>query len=221
MVKYCTKCGAEVNDKAKFCGKCGAKLSENNESTQSTQSTQSIQSKQSTQNTQSTQNIQSTQNTAINSSSQETRYVEDNTITEMFLNRSGRLNRLRYFKRTIALNVFWIVMILLGTAVLLEEWEYTSTPYEVYCVVLGLAKLFPEYCLNVRRLHDLDNEDLFIAKWIAAMDALTIFLSATGDDFMESSKGIVMLFLYLIFTLYLLFARGTKGDNRFGADPTV
>ena len=70
---YCQKCGTEIPNEAKFCTSCGEKLEQNNAARSDDSSTS-----------------QTSQNG----------YVEDRTIQEMFLKTTGRLNRLRYFKRT-------------------------------------------------------------------------------------------------------------------------
>ena len=87
--------------------------------------------------------------------------VHDETVEEMFLKRDGRLNRLRYFKRSMV---------------------------------------------------------IFLASMIINIPVITI----CSDDFGNLSPSVFLSIVYLVnvvIFLYLLFASGTKGENKYGADP--
>ena len=68
------------------------------------------------------------------------------------------------------------------------------TFFKVFSVVFSSELLLINSAISVRRLHDLDKDGLLVL--------LTFVPLLNG-----------------FFELYLLFAPGTVGDNRYGADP--
>ena len=144
----------------------------------------------------------------------------DNNFEDIFFKRNGRLNRLRYLKRNLAIFGINFLLILVGTILLLGEYEDTNSTFEIYVTICGLLMLYPRYCLDVRRLQDLDG-DTDWAKWIAGMGALAIIdperlVAGSG---LIGLLGIFVVLAYVGISLYLVFAPGTKGDNKYGADP--
>ena len=191
MDRFCSNCGIKLEQGVAFCGFCGAKI-ENDSSVQ--HGSNSIQ-----------HNVQPLVSQG--------RYFEDKTIVEMFFKQNGRLNRLRYFKRSLVVGVIESLLIVLGAVILLEPWEDTNSAFEGYSIICGLIALYPEFCLNVRRLQDLDKgKDM--AYWFAGAGALTVIGSS-----LESGKGAIVALMYLGCALYLTFAEGTKGENQYGSDP--
>lgn len=121
-------------------------------------------------------------------------YKEDETIQEIFLTSDGRLNRLRYFKRT---------LFLAAPALLLYSMSIGSAYHGSNAGFSGALGLFLLYCLicivpgvmlSVRRLHDLN-----LSGWYY----LATLIPVVG----------------VLFSLYVLFAPGTVGANKYGADP--
>lgn len=73
--------------------------------------------------------------------------------------------------------------------------------------------LVPSYCLVVRRLHDMDRDEILAKVYIAGC-ATSYFLSCILKyDFMPLSVVMVIV------ALYVLFVPGTRGSNKYGADP--
>lgn len=122
-------------------------------------------------------------------------YQEDKTISEMFFTAKGRLNRLRYFKRSallIFLEIFFAIIISV------TFWEpsiedITVMGYVLF-VVMIIAFTPSHYFLMIRRLHDLNKTG-----WLC----LVTMIPAVNAPF----------------CIYLLFAPGTVGSNQYGADP--
>ena len=122
-------------------------------------------------------------------------YVEDSGIAEMFFTTKGRLNRLRYFKRALVLGVVATVLaFVIVAATMTPSGDDISTAGYVLFALMCLVFAAPHFMLMIRRLHDLDKDGLFV---------LLALIPAVNS----------------IFALYLLFAPGTKGANRYGTDP--
>lgn len=122
---------------------------------------------------------------------------------ETFLAFTGRLNRMRYFKRLLGLCGLAILFILIPVIMLGASLNGDS----ILGIIMSLGTMFAAYCgmgiaflfiggisLNMRRIHDLGMAEY----WITLL-----------------SLPLVNLF----FSLYLLFAKGTDGDNQYGPDP--
>ena len=125
----------------------------------------------------------------------------DNGIKENFFRWDGRLNRLRFLKRLLALFGISIVLyILMGILVLLsggaamQPDENTFTGIYGFFTLLCIPITVSSYMLMIRRLHDVGLSGYFI---------LLAFIP----------------FVSLGLLLYLLCKHGTEGDNAYGADP--
>lgn len=156
--------------------------------------------------------------------------VKDKGFVENFLKRDGRLNRWRYFKRLLALFLISeLVLIVAGTIVmiifyvLMPDASFWNNDAELknYAIIFAQGVCFlmmPAYfCLMVRRLHDL-NKGEAIAYWLTAVSCANILgldLGQREDSILES----ILQLINLGFTIYLLFFRGTKGNNQYGSDP--
>ncbi|MRS16219.1 DUF805 domain-containing protein [Enterobacteriaceae bacterium RIT691] len=88
--------------------------------------------------------------------------------------------------------------------------------------IWGLAILLPGLAVAVRRLHDLNKSGwLLLAPYgVMIIGFIGLVINAESDN----TTGWVMLLLVaglavLGMSLWMLFARGTTGSNRFGDDP--
>ena len=107
----------------------------------------------------------------------------------------GRLNRLRYLKYMVILALIGIG----GTFVTSCMATFLTGSHESSLVTIvtgiwGIVATVGNVMLVIRRLHDLDKSGWF---------ALITIIPVVG----------------FIFSIYLFFAPGTVGYNRFGADP--
>ena len=128
---------------------------------------------------------------------------------------SGRLNRMAFFGYGL------VLAILLGIAVgaivflLMSDPSGELTP-ELSRVFTGLTivSLWPTAALTVKRLHDMDRTGLH-AVWIFALSGAGALLDqmARGGS---NAISVTLQILSLLVALWLLFARGTDGANRFG-----
>lgn len=197
MSHFCSNCGAKLEQGTIFCGSCGTKVED------VVTSEEKIVQQPIQQPNYHTEAV----NTQLG-------YQEESTFQEMFLKRTGRLNRLRYFKRSLVIGIINIVLVIIGGAIFLKPWELTNSTYEGFTILCGLVALYPEFCLNSRRLEDLDKPPQ-MAYWLAGVGAIAVISSTS----FESGKGAILGLIYLVAALYLLFAEGTRGDNQYGPDP--
>ena len=109
-----------------------------------------------------------------------------------FFTFTGRYNRSRYFFSMLALSLG------LGglsgfLAVFLQAVNLDYLGIAIYILVIPLI-FIGQISIGIRRLHDLD-----LSGWWYLLSFL--------------------LFINIFFGIYLLFFKGTAGDNRFGSDP--
>ena len=144
-------------------------------------------------------------------------YIEDTTMQEMFLKTTGRLNRLRYFKRIMVVTLISLLIDCFLITIFSDAWGNLTSLGDKLTSIVGIITLIPGYCLDVRRLQDLDQNDL-LAKISLVLGFITIFIS-TGDIFSPSKSELLVYFGYTVIALYMLFVPGTKGENKYGPDP--
>lgn len=145
-------------------------------------------------------------------------YVEDKTAEEIFLKRDGRLNRLRYFKRIVAVYLIFIVVSFPAMMIFSDDWGNLSSFGELLVTAINLASLFPLYCLDVRRLHDMDKDET-LAKISFGLGVIGAFVASNSDPFDLSPTATIVYLVETVIALYLLFSPGTEGENKYGADP--
>lgn len=121
------------------------------------------------------------------------RYVPDEGIKEMFFRYDNRLNRKRYIMRALAL----VVAVTLAATVLgivFAVAGMSESTIGTMGTLIGIAGAIPGLMLAVRRLHDLDRPTWWIV-------------------------GNFVPIVNVLFSLYLLLAKGTTGPNQYGPDP--
>ena len=129
----------------------------------------------------------------------------------MFLKTTGRLNRLRYFKRNVVVVLVAFIAFFLGAASL------NSYDFNTFIKITSILLMPFIYCLNVRRLQDM-NYDNKLAIVLLVIQGIQI----SEMDMMRytsSLVGSVTSIISMIVGLFLLFKDGTHGTNDYGADP--
>ncbi|MBR5913216.1 MAG: DUF805 domain-containing protein [Selenomonadaceae bacterium] len=139
--------------------------------------------------------------------------MNDKTIPEIFFKREGRLNRWRYFKRNVVLGIISSFIMVVIELFFGNINENISTTGNVLLFVAMMLILVPSYCLVVRRLHDMDRDELLAKVYIAGCAASYFLSFVLKYDFMPLSVVMVIV------ALYILFVPGTYGTNKYGADP--
>lgn len=144
-------------------------------------------------------------------------YQQDNGIMENFFRRDGRLNRWRYFKRFMILNFVAVTISLIGIFFLNDPKSDDFTVSQIiYVEFITLVEMIPQFCIMSRRLHDMDNDET-IAILIVVLCIFSIVDNHLSilSNYITFALGIIQF----LFTIYVLFGKGTIGKNEYGADP--
>lgn len=154
-------------------------------------------------------------------------YQEDVTIKEKFFSTTGRLNRMRYFKRWLTVDIVMFILVGIVFSICSTPWgDLTSTGNILANLVLA-ATLVPDYCLNVRRIKDIGKDENFV-KGIAGLEvvlALIQIYCLSDWDWDWNSKTPVQQLGMSVSTIrccifgWLQKTAGTVGANKYGADP--
>ncbi len=125
-------------------------------------------------------------------------YVPDQGFSEMFFRSDNRLNRKRYILRGLALFgigmvVLFFLYALVGVGILADSPAFVVLGI-ILVLLFSVVSVVPSFMLMIRRLHDTDQPGWWCL-------------------------GIFIPVLDLALGLYLLFAEGTRGPNRYGPDP--
>ena len=122
------------------------------------------------------------------------KYVPDKGIKKMFFSTQGRLNRKRYILRGLVIGAATSVGSMIATSLVTGALLSESTTMLIVSALLVLLMIIlpvvSGFMLAVRRWHDLNKPGIL---------ALTNILILPG--------------------LYVLFAKGTEGPNKYGPDP--
>lgn len=139
----------------------------------------------------------------------------ETSFTQKFFSFSGRLNRLAYFLRyLVSLAIFLVVLFVCAflIAALGPLGMIFSIPIIVVCVVFIVVSI----SLTVRRLHDMN----FSGWWYLVILGLGLISGGVeGVQGNPSAISMIINLISLVISLVILFYPGTKGPNRFGADP--
>lgn len=151
-------------------------------------------------------------------------YTPDEDFHDLFLKSEGRLNRLRFFKRSMLASLIASIPLFLilatDSTVIYHE---TSTKMIVVQLVMIFINACLHYNLIIRRCHDLSSTSWW-AKQIAQSDsvlanvyvgfavisAIATMANTSHDPGVACQGGLL---------LYLLFAKGEVGPNKYGSDP--
>ncbi len=146
---------------------------------------------------------------------------------ETFLRKDGRLNRLRFFKRTILSSCIGLVPYIIIFIVLNlnpENINHTAMLGILYTAFVA----YLDYGLIVRRSHDLSrdvywykyikDDEEFLAKVNTGMQALRI-LALFYEMATYTNLPYQIYFICDIVVYGLWFAKGEVGTNEFGTDP--
>lgn len=122
------------------------------------------------------------------------KYVPDKGIKKMFFSTQGRLNRKRYILRGLVIGAATSVGGMIATSLITGALLSESTSMLIVSALLVLLMIIlpavSGFMLAVRRWHDLNKPGIL---------ALTNLL--------------------ILPALYVLFAKGTEGPNKYGPDP--
>lgn len=200
MGRFCSQCGNEVADDDRFCPNCGV----------------AVQLSQ-----QESANLNKQQNVQVNYNSQPppgVGYNLDPTFQEMFFKTHGRLNRLRYIKRTLLLSLIEVLSFIVLCTILDIDSESKTADTLLTCI--SLLTVYPYYCLLVRRIEDLDRNRsevipltivIVVLAFVNVYDVYYYLTTYSAVKGAYCAYGLIML--------YIAFKDGTHGPNQYGEDP--
>jgi uncharacterized membrane protein YhaH (DUF805 family) len=137
----------------------------------------------------------------------------------------GRINRKPYWMGLILLIIVMIVVMfvaiyLVGGSVLVND-----TRTRLITFILQLLFLYPSAVLMVKRLHDRNRPNYYVAFLLVPMviKALTDLMGMTGDPVSQNALdyllNIIIFVVSVWFFIELGCLRGTVGPNQYGPDP--
>ncbi len=116
-------------------------------------------------------------------------------MLEKIFTTKGRLNRLAYLKYVIGFSVAsFILNFIVGIIAALLTGSAESTLMYILSVIVTLPLSVGAIMAAIRRLHDLNRSG-----WFMLLTLIPV--------------------VNFIFGIYIVFFRGTKGYNKYGADP--
>ena len=232
MVNFCPNCGNKIEPGSKFCNSCGKQMidSEKSPVQKPTTDLKKFSAQKPAENFQnnSPTGFSDEEETEQNEMPKE-EFVPDSGIGQMFFTTTGRLNRLRYLKRILVLGIFGGI---LSTAGIFLDQTLFRQEFGLFYVIAQSFFLWSTYCLDVRRLKDLDKGNFLaiIRASFASMQAICFAFSwqinrlcwnLGFDNFYIDDERMVIGFggAFFLFGLYLFLTGGTPGANKYGPDP--
>ena len=191
---FCPTCGTKSADGAKFCPGCGGALGNGNVGVQAVPMQQAINAAPQQPVGQYRGEPQQvyTQGAPAQYPPQAAR--PENGIKEMFFSFEGRLNRQRYLLRVLALglvdSIITFVLESLMMGAFLAGSSGTGIVIGLLWLLIFVFFMIIGISLGVRRCHDLDKSGWYLLAGILIIPGL-----------------------------YLIFAKGTEGQNQYGPDP--
>ena len=209
MARFCSSCGAPLNDGAKFCGKCGA--------------AQAVNQNSASPPPQQNYNRPNPPPQQSHYNSSQTAQSSFDNLQEMFLSTNGRLNRMRYFKRSLAVFALELILVAVIIMVFGDAWGNLSSTGTTLLFAVIVASLAPQFCLSVRRIKDIGrlpawkftetNINIFAGIYIAFC-----FLSSEAANILgihSTNRILPMLAMFI----WMQLRPGVVGPNEFGEDP--
>lgn len=219
---YCIQCGEKLEDDAKFCPACGTKVARGGSDEKEHEAkgnskilnppTKSVE--QDKEEAKEREDVPATpikeQEAREEAPEQPKVYVPDKDLVQMFVltDNSSRLNRLRYFKRGLCINIAYTLLEMFVP-------KNLSTEAVVALIVAIILLISVQYSLDVRRLKDLGKGEGLASFRRGSVVVGYIHLFWWYNEVIVVLSNIVGCLI----GLYLLFAPGDKGPNQYGPDP--
>ena len=125
-----------------------------------------------------------------------------NRIQEMFLKTSGRLNRLRYFKRLLVVFLAVFVPIFVISSITVGIYRYVPQSVSVIIGILSILSMFPTYCLMTRRLQDLNKDNKLAIVYVVLQ---VVYFSLASDPFHPSNAVFVVIIGLALFASFAIW----------------
>lgn len=144
------------------------------------------------------------------------------SLIGLFFDFKGRLNRKRFFFRSVILSVISLILLMAGGMGTIFGFLFdlenggsggTKTGFSFILIILLLICVC-QLSLVARRVHDLSHGDRLAFVYLFSPVGMILFYTGTA-----MLKGFLMGVIGQIFMWYLILAPGTKGPNAYGSDP--
>ena len=139
------------------------------------------------------------------------------TLTQKFFTTTGRINRLTYFKRSLAiLGIEFVLAFVIGIIFYAMSSDATTAEMSANVAItfIVLVSLIPQYNLDTKRLHDIGKDEILAKVFIGVGALRTICAFATVG--IVSSIATSLSVISLVFTFYLIFVKGEEVTNDYG-----
>ncbi|MDY3973605.1 MAG: DUF805 domain-containing protein [Veillonella caviae] len=239
MSKFCSNCGNALEPGSKFCNNCGTPVDVSAANNQGTQNNGGAQDALNNLQQSGEKLVQDGQKLAQEGMQAVNQYIQnmqfysptmnDVGFVENFLSFKGRLNRLRYFKRLLILEIIFYVVELLVRELFADPFfGYLDTGGQIVFFLITMAYGASFLCLSFRRLLDIQelrNVALPITGVLALMILiigcsanvnLEVLFDSSADTFYTIAVGVRGLA-----ELALLVWPGMVGPNEYGPDRVV
>lgn len=130
-------------------------------------------------------------------------------FNQLFLNTDGKLNRMSYFKRLLAVALIEILVVIALLVIFSDDYGNIGSGGEFLIMAVTIAFQIPYYCLNVRRLRDIGRDET-LAYVSAALGVLNSFFDP--DPFAMTKIQMLIMLIYFAVDLYILLVPGKADD---------
>ena len=137
----------------------------------------------------------------------------DKTFAEHFLKLEGRLNRLRYLKRILVLMAIGAVIGAVSGVIFHAD----SSEFEIIMLIMSFCMMAPQYCLAVRRLHDMNKNENIAQFYLCCGLANNIIILLNLESL--ETFALALSVIVTVLAIYFLVMPGTRGANDYGPDP--
>jgi uncharacterized membrane protein YhaH (DUF805 family) len=138
--------------------------------------------------------------------------VRERVMLSTWFGFSGRLGRARFWLVSLANLMLLVLMMAPAMA------QGTTTTFAI--LALGAAVIIPSaLSAGVRRLHDRDRTGWWVLAFYGTPTAIAAIGGQSGHPNLLGLFSLVSVALSIWGLVWLGLLRGTKGPNRFGADP--
>ena len=200
-MKICPKCKTEANNEAVFCQQCGSSLE-----TKPEPATEEFKGEENHIEDMKQEDFAGEKE--FSEMTMAGQQKKKNLLSkENLFSKEGRRARKEYFLISLFWGILFMVLSLIFTAIGLSN--------KIGDTIIALASLYPSYCNNVMRLHDLNKDHAWAVVILVAGLCSNVSMLFIGSI----ATSAVMFFVCFIVSLYMLFFKGTDGPNKYGEDP--
>lgn len=134
------------------------------------------------------------------------------TLRQALFSFTGRIGRMAYFGYFFVLCIFMAVFGA-GAALVAKTGDGGAIVGGLMMIAMGIAYLWAGMAITVKRLHDINLSGLYLIGFYG------IAIAAFALTQVNATVSILLYVAQAMIGLYIVFAPGTQGSNRFGPAP--